>query len=29
LIIDGKVKAVGRVPMRSEIRKWLMEAKTK
>jgi small redox-active disulfide protein 2 len=29
LIINGKVKAVGRVPMRSEIRKWLVEAKTK
>ena len=29
LIIDGKVKAVGRVPMRSEIRKWLKEAKDK
>ena len=29
LIINGKVKAVGRVPMRSEIRKWLMEAKKK
>jgi len=29
LIINGKVKAVGRVPMRSEIRKWLMEAKNK
>ncbi len=29
LIIDGKVKAVGRVPMRSEIKKWLKEAKTK
>ena len=27
LIINGKVKAVGRVPMKSEIRKWLMEAK--
>lgn len=26
LIINGKVKAAGRVPMRSEIRKWLMEA---
>jgi len=26
LIINGKVKAVGRVPMRSEIRKWLMQA---
>ena len=29
LIINGKVKAVGRVPMKSEIRKWLMEAKNK
>jgi small redox-active disulfide protein 2 len=29
LIINGKVKAVGRVPMKSEIKKWLMEAKTK
>jgi len=29
LIINGKVTAVGRVPMRSEIRKWLMEAKNK
>jgi small redox-active disulfide protein 2 len=29
LIINSKVKAVGRVPMRSEIRKWLMEAKNK
>jgi small redox-active disulfide protein 2 len=29
LVINGKVKAVGRVPMRSEIRKWLMEAKNK
>lgn len=29
LIINGKVKAVGRVPMKSEIRKWLMEAKKK
>jgi len=29
LIINGKVKAVGRVPMRSEIRKWLKEAKNK
>jgi small redox-active disulfide protein 2 len=29
LIINGKVKTVGRVPMRSEIRKWLFEAKTK
>ena len=29
LLINGKVKAVGRVPMRSEIRKWLLEAKTK
>lgn len=27
LIINGKVKAVGRVPMRSELRKWLMETK--
>jgi small redox-active disulfide protein 2 len=25
LIINGKVKAVGRVPMRSEIREWLKE----
>jgi len=25
LIINGKVKTVGRVPMRSEIRKWLKE----
>ncbi len=29
LIIAGEVKAVGRVPMRSEIRKWLMEAKNR
>jgi small redox-active disulfide protein 2 len=29
LIINGKVKTVGRVPMRSEIRKWLMQAKNK
>lgn len=29
LIINGKVKAVGRVPMKSELRKWLMEAKNK
>ena len=29
LIINGKVKAVGRIPMKSEIRKWLMEAKNK
>ncbi len=29
LIIDDKVKAVGRVPMRSEIIKWLLEAKKK
>jgi small redox-active disulfide protein 2 len=29
LIINGKVKTVGRVPMRSEIKKWLMEAKNK
>ena len=29
LIINGKVKTVGRVPMRSEIRKWLKEAKNK
>ena len=29
LIINGKVKAVGKVPLRSEIRKWLMEAKNK
>ena len=29
LIINGKVKAVGRVPMKSEIRKWLMQAKNK
>jgi small redox-active disulfide protein 2 len=29
LIINGEVRAVGRVPMRSEIRKWLMEAKNK
>jgi small redox-active disulfide protein 2 len=29
LIINGKVKSVGRVPMRSEIRKWLMEAKNR
>jgi small redox-active disulfide protein 2 len=28
LIINGKVKAVGRVPMRSEIKKWLTEAKS-
>jgi small redox-active disulfide protein 2 len=27
LIINGKVKAVGRAPTRSEIKKWLMEAK--
>ena len=26
LIINGEVKAVGRVPMRSEIRKWLKES---
>jgi small redox-active disulfide protein 2 len=29
LIINGKVKAVGRVPMKSELRKWLSEAKNK
>jgi small redox-active disulfide protein 2 len=29
LIINGEVKAVGRVPMRSEIRNWLKEAKNK
>jgi small redox-active disulfide protein 2 len=29
LIINGTVKAVGRVPMRSELRKWLIEAKNK
>ena len=29
LIINGKVKAVGKVPLRSEIKKWLMEAKNK
>jgi small redox-active disulfide protein 2 len=29
LVINSKVKAVGRVPMRSEIRKWLNEAKNK
>jgi small redox-active disulfide protein 2 len=29
LIINGEVKAMGRVPMRSEIKKWLMEAKNK
>jgi small redox-active disulfide protein 2 len=29
LIINGKVKAVGRIPMKSEIKKWLMEAKNK
>ena len=29
LIINGRVKAVGRVPMRSELRKWLIEAKNK
>jgi small redox-active disulfide protein 2 len=29
LIINGKVKTVGRVPMRSELRKWLSEAKNK
>jgi small redox-active disulfide protein 2 len=29
LVINGKVKAVGRVPMRSEIKKLLMEAKNK
>jgi small redox-active disulfide protein 2 len=26
LVINGKVKAVGRVPMRSDIREWLKEA---
>ena len=29
LIINAEVKAVGRVPMKSEIRKWLMEVKNK
>jgi small redox-active disulfide protein 2 len=29
LIINGKVKSVGKVPMRSEIKKWLIEAKLK
>jgi small redox-active disulfide protein 2 len=29
LVINGKVKAVGKVPMRSEIKKWLKEAQTK
>jgi small redox-active disulfide protein 2 len=29
LIINGKVKTVGRVPMKSELRKWLSEAKNK
>ena len=29
LIINGKVKTVGRVPMKSELRKWLGEAKNK
>jgi len=29
LVINGEVKAVGKVPMRSEIKKWLMEAKNK
>jgi small redox-active disulfide protein 2 len=29
LIINGKVTAVGRVPMRSEIRKWLKEAQNR
>jgi small redox-active disulfide protein 2 len=29
LIINGKVKAVGRIPTRSEIRKWMKEAKNK
>jgi len=29
LVINGKVKAVGRVPMKSELRKWLGEAKNK
>jgi len=29
LIINGKVKTVGRVPMRSELREWLKEAKNK
>ena len=29
LIINGKVKAMGKVPMRSEIKKWLREAKKK
>jgi len=29
LIINGQVKAVGRVPMKSELRKWLIEAKNK
>ena len=29
LIINGKVKTVGRVPMKSEIRKWLIESQKK
>lgn len=29
LIVNGKVKAVGRVPVRSEIKNWLMETKNK
>jgi len=29
LIINGKLKTVGRVPMKSELRKWLSEAKNK
>jgi hypothetical protein len=28
-VINGKVKAVGRVPMRNEIKKWLKEAQNK
>ena len=29
LIINGKVKTVGRVPMKSEIRKWLIDSQKK
>ena len=29
VVINGKVKAVGRVPMRNEIKKWLKEAQNK
>ena len=29
VLINGKVKAVGRVPMRNEIKKWLKEAQNK